>query len=316
MSRFIALTGGVGGAKLGLGLCQVLTPDELLLVVNTGDDFEHLGLHVAPDLDTLTYTLAGLANPTLGWGRADESWNCLETLGSLGGETWFQLGDRDLALHLRRTSALASGATLSDVTRSIGRQLGIEHPILPMSDQPVRTYLATPTETLSFQHYFVRERCQPRVTGIEFRGAAAARPAPGLLEAIHDCDGVIICPSNPFLSVDPILAIPGIRDALKATAAPVIAVSPIVGGAAVKGPTAKIMHELDLGTMADDIARHYGDLLDIFVLDELDQALDGQLAVRTVVAQTVMRSLDDKVALARCVLAELTALATLTSRAP
>ena len=302
MSRYVALTGGVGGAKLAVGLCELLKPDELTLVVNTGDDFEHLGLYIAPDLDTLTYTLSGLANPELGWGRGDESWSCLEALGQLGGESWFQLGDRDLALHLLRTQRLRAGEPLSEVTAGIAQQLGIEHPILPMSDDPVRTYVETSDGTLSFQHYFVREQCKPRVKAIEFRGAAEARPTPGLLDAIAACDGVIICPSNPFLSVDPILAVPGVRAALQATSAPVAAVSPIVGGAAVKGPTAKIMRELDLSTMADEIVAHYGELLDLFVLDELDKFLESQLGLPTLVAQTVMRSQSDKVHLAERVL--------------
>ncbi|MEM6708016.1 MAG: 2-phospho-L-lactate transferase [Pseudomonadota bacterium] len=303
MTRIVALTGGVGGAKLALGLDAVLAPEDLTLVVNTGDDFDHLGLHIAPDIDTLTYTLAGLANPELGWGRGDESWNCLQTLSTLGGETWFQLGDRDLALHLVRTQALKAGQRLSEVTTTLTRQLGIEATVLPMSDDPVRTHVETNAGRLSFQHYFVREQCEPRVEAIEFEGADTARAAAGVVEAIDDCDGVIICPSNPFLSVDPMLAIDELHTALRRTTAPVIAVSPIVGGAAIKGPTAKIMHELNLGTMADEIARHYGDLLDLFVLDELDKFLHGQLDVPTTVTQTVMRTQNDKEALARTCLA-------------
>ncbi|MEM1435075.1 MAG: 2-phospho-L-lactate transferase [Pseudomonadota bacterium] len=303
MSHYLALTGGVGGAKLALGLTRVLPPEELTLVVNTGDDFEHLGLHIAPDIDTLTYTLSGLANAELGWGRGDESWNCLDTLGQLGGETWFQLGDRDLALHLRRTALLRAGHTLTEVTAVLSQQLGIEPRILPMSDDPVRTIVHSNQGRLSFQHYFVREQCKPRVEQIEFEGAATARPAPGLLEAIASCDAIIICPSNPFLSVDPVLSVPGVRQALLDTPAPVVAVSPIVGGTAVKGPTAKIMHELNLATMADEIANHYGELIDLFVLDELDKFLDGQLPVQTLVAQTVMRTLEDREQLARVVLA-------------
>lgn len=305
MSRYLAITGGVGGAKLALGLARTLQPEELTLVVNTGDDFEHLGLHIAPDIDTLTYTLAGLANAELGWGRGDESWNCLAVLNQLGGETWFQLGDRDLALHLQRTALLRAGQTLSEVTSELTQQLGIGPRVLPMSDDPVRTIVHCNTGRLSFQHYFVRERCKPRVERIEFEGAAEARPAPGLLDAIAESDAIIICPSNPFLSVDPMLAIPGVRQALLDSAATVVAVSPIVGGTAIKGPTAKIMHELNLGTMADDIASHYGELLDLFVLDELDKFLDGQLAVQTLVTQTVMRSVEDKEQLARTVLAAL-----------
>jgi len=302
MRRILAITGGVGGAKLALGLAKRLEPHEVLFAVNTGDDFTHLGLEIAPDLDTLTYTLAGLANPELGWGRGDESWNALETLGQLGGETWFRLGDRDLALHLRRTSMLAAGATRTEAAAAIGRSLGIAHRVAPMSDDPVRTVVHTPEGPLAFQHYFVRERCAPTVTGFSFQGVERARPNPLILEWLDDATGVVICPSNPFVSVDPLLALPGMRAALAAARCPVVAVSPIVGGQAIKGPTAKMMQELRVPASAAQVAAHYGDLLDGFVLDEQDRALDGTLGPSTIVAQTVMLTLADRIALADTVL--------------
>jgi len=302
MRRILAITGGVGGAKLALGLAKRLGPDEALFAVNTGDDFTHLGLEIAPDLDTLTYTLAGLANPELGWGRADETWSFMETLGQLGGPTWFRLGDRDLALHLQRTDLLAGGATRTDAAAAIARSLGIAHPIAPMSDDPVRTMVHTPDGTLAFQHYFVRDRCAPSVTGFSFKGIEQARPNPLILKWLDQATGIVICPSNPFVSVDPLLGLPGMRAALKRCGAPVIAVSPIVGGQAIKGPTAKMMQELRVPATAAQVAAHYGDLLDGFVLDQQDRDLDGALAPATIVAQTVMLTLADRVALADTVL--------------
>ncbi len=303
MGRYLAITGGVGGAKLGLGLARVLGPDSLLFVVNTGDDFQHLGWHVSPDVDTLTYTLAELANTELGWGRGDETWAFMEALEALGGETWFRLGDRDLALHTTRTQMLAAGATLTEVTRHITRSLGIEHEILPMSDDPVRTTVHTQGGPLAFQHYFVRDRCEPEVTGFAFVGAADAGANPRLLDALDALDGIVICPSNPFVSVDPLLALPGLTDALKRCPAPVVAVSPIVGGSAIKGPTAKMMRELEVPAAAAQVASHYGDLLDGFVLDLQDADAQPALGVPSVVTQTVMVSLQDRIALARQTLA-------------
>ena len=214
--RCLALSGGVGGAKLALGLAHVLPPEDLLVVANTGDDFEHLGLLICPDIDTVTYTLAGIANPETGWGRADESWHFMETLAALGGETWFRLGDRDLALHMERTRRVAAGETLSAVTQDIGRRLGVRPSVAPMSDQPVRTIVETPDGPLPFQHYFVREQCAPHVTGFRFEGADTAKPAPAFAAALKNAlDAIVICPSNPFISIDPILAIPGVRQALR-----------------------------------------------------------------------------------------------------
>lgn len=302
MTRILAITGGVGGAKLALGLAHVLGPDEVGFVVNTGDDFEHLGLEICPDLDTLTYTLAGLANPDTGWGRQDETWNFLEAMQTLGGETWFQLGDKDLALHVTRTRLLAEGTRRTDVAAAIGQALGVRHAMLPMSDDAVRTTVLTADGALSFQHYFVRDRCAPAVTGFEFRGAEAARPSPEVLDWLAAADGVVICPSNPFVSVDPMLSMPGMRQALIDAPAPVVAVSPIVGGAAIKGPAAKMMRELDLPASADQVAAHYDGLLDGFVFDRRDADLQARIEVPAVAAQTVMLTLRDRIDLARTVL--------------
>ncbi len=302
MRRILAITGGVGGAKLALGLAKRLSPDEVLFAVNTGDDFTHLGFEIAPDLDTLTYTLAGLANPELGWGRADETWNFMETLERLGGETWFRLGDRDLALHVHRTRLLAAGASRTEATAKIAAALGIAHRIAPMSDDPVRTMVHMAEDTLAFQHYFVRDRCAPSVTGFTFEGIEKAQPNPLILKWLEQASGIVICPSNPFVSVDPLLQLPGMRAALLAAPGPVVAVSPIVGGQAIKGPTAKMMQELRVPASAAQVADHYGGLLDGFVLDEQDRELDGTLAPSTIVAQTVMLTLADRVALADTVL--------------
>ena len=304
--RVVALTGGIGGAKLALGLTRLLRPDELSFVVNTGDDFEHLGFHISPDVDTLTYTLAEEANPETGWGRRDETWHFMEALERFGGETWFRLGDRDLALHAFRRSRLDAGATLTQVTREICGKLGIAHDVWPMSDDPVRTRVRTPDGALAFQHYFVRDRCAPAVTGFEFAGIETAAVNPELVTALQEpVRAVVICPSNPFVSVDPILDIPGMRDLLRGTGAPVLAVSPIVGGQAIKGPTAKMMRELAIPATAEQVAAHYAGLITAFVLDERDAAAQPAveaLGLDTVVAQSVMVTLQDRVDLARAVL--------------
>ena len=302
--QVLALCGGVGGAKLALGLYRHLGPGRLRVVVNTGDDFEHLGLHVSPDLDTVLYTLSGRDNPETGWGRADETWSFMSALETLGGETWFRLGDGDLALHVERTRRLRAGETLSRVCDDFAGRFGIHARILPMSDDPVRTMVHTPGGRLTFQHYFVREACRPTVTGIAFEGAADARPNPEALRALADpgLEAVVICPSNPYLSIDPILALPDLRAALAACAAPVIAVSPVVGGRAVKGPTAKIMRELGVAPTGAAIARHYQGLIDGLVLDHADASQADGLAVPAAVTGSVMTSLDDRVALARVVL--------------
>ncbi len=305
--RCIALSGGVGGAKLALGLDRILGESELLVVANTGDDFEHLGLAVCPDIDTVLYTLAGVANPETGWGRADEGWRAMQTLEALGGETWFRLGDRDIGLHLERTRRLRDGEALSEITADIAQRLGIASRILPMSDHPVRTVVETPGGPLAFQHYFVREQCVPVVTGFRFEGADNARPAPGLSEVFGDpaLEAIVICPSNPFISIDPILSVPGLRDAIAASAAPVVAVSPIVGGRAIKGPTAKMMAELGLETDTVAVARHYRGLIDGFILDECDRGAAEAvraLGMEPAVTNTVMTSLADREHLARFVL--------------
>ena len=299
----LALTGGVGGAKLALGLAKLLGPDELAFVVNTGDDFEHLGFHISPDMDTLTYTLAGAANPTTGWGRSDESWHFMDALEQMGAETWFRLGDRDLALHVHRRSLLEQGCNLTEVTATLAQALGIRHRILPMSDDPVRTRVHTPGGPLAFQHYFVRDQCEPTATGFEFAGAdCAALNAAIPFAAVK---ATVICPSNPFVSVDPILAVPGMRNALRSTGGPVVAVSPIVGGRAIKGPTAKMMHELGIPATTVEVARHYIGLATHFVIDDVDaRAADAvrELGFATTVAQTVMTTLEDRVSLAQTVL--------------
>ena len=298
----LALTGGVGGAKLALGLARLLAPDEVVFVVNTGDDFEHHGLPISPDVDTLAYTLAGIAGAA-GWGRSDETWHCMETLERLGGESWFRLGDRDLALHIRRRELLANGLSLTAATAALAHSLGVRHCILPMSDDAVRTRVYTPQGPLAFQHYFVRDRCRPKALRFEFAGAATARLNPAI--RFGELRAVVICPSNPFVSVDPILAVPGMTDSLHNADVPVIAVSPIVGGKALKGPTAKMMRELGVPATAEAVARHYAGLATHFVIDEVDAAAEASvraLGMHTAVAQTVMKSVADKVALARVVL--------------
>jgi LPPG:FO 2-phospho-L-lactate transferase len=303
--RVLALSGGIGGAKLALGLDRVLEPGLLTVVANTGDDFTHLGLHVSPDIDTLLYTLAGLDDPAKGWGRRDETWTFMKALEALGGESWFLLGDGDLATHVERTRRLAAGETLSMVTEVFRQRLGIGARILPMSNEPVRTRVCTDEGWLDFQHYFVRRRCEPAVQALEFEGAASARLAPDVVTAFADpaLAAIIICPSNPYLSVDPILAVPGMREALKERRVPVLAVSPIIAGQAVKGPTAKMMTELGLAPSAATVARHYEGLIDGFVIDTLDADVEVPAGMRVVVAPTLMRSLDDRINLARTVLA-------------
>ncbi len=300
----LAVSGGIGGAKLALGLYRILPPGALTVVANTGDDFEHLGLAISPDIDTLLYTLAGLDNPELGWGRRDETWTFMQALGSLGGETWFNLGDGDLATHIERTRRLAAGETLSAITDDFRRRLGISAGLLPMSDDRVRTRLLTAAGWLDFQDYFVRQRCAPAVRDVGFAGAAEARPQPAFLAALADENlrAVVICPSNPFISVDPILAVLGVREALRACGAPVVAVSPIIGSKAVKGPTAKMMAELGLPVDAAAVARHYGDILDLYIADETDADDLGELGVPVIFARTLMLSLEDREALARAVL--------------
>jgi LPPG:FO 2-phospho-L-lactate transferase len=316
--QVVALSGGIGGAKLALGLSRVLAPDELTVIANTGDDFEHLGLCISPDIDTVVYTLAGLADPERGWGRDGESWRFMDSLRQLGGEDWFALGDQDLALHVARTRRLAAGEPLHAVTAALAGALGVRQRVLPMSDDPVRTRVLTDEGWLDFQPYFVRRRCEPRVRALEFAGAAQARPAAALLAlsgrdsrdgSAADIRAVVLCPSNPYLSVDPILAMPGVRAALAACPAPVVAVSPLVDGRAVKGPTAKLMGELGLAVSHASIAEHYDGLIDVLVVDADEPALRDRPGLRTVVAPTLMRSLEDRERLALTVLAAADAVA-------
>ncbi len=300
--KVVVLTGGVGGAKLVLGLAQIMPPANITAIVNTGDDFRHLGLWVSPDIDTLLYTLSGKANAAQGWGREGETWQFMAALRSLGGADWFNLGDGDLALHALRTEALAQGETLSAVTRRFGKAWSVDVTMLPMSDDPVATHLATDAGDLPFQRYFVEQRCLPVVRAIRFEGAHAAKPAPGVIEAIRDpaTRAILIAPSNPYLSVDPILAVPGVRAALAEASAPVVAVSPIVGGKAVKGPTGKLMDELGVSATPATIAAHYAGILDGLLVDERDAA-DG-LALPHAFADTLMTTLDDRARVARAAL--------------
>ncbi len=303
-ATYVALSGGVGGSKLALGLSHLLG-SQLTIIVNTGDDFEHLGLHVSPDIDTTLYTLAGLVNEGTGWGRRDESWNFMRAIEALGGPGWFRLGDGDLAMHVDRSRRLLDGETLTQICAHFRACLGVKPQVLPMSDDRVRTLVDTDTGTLAFQEYFVRQQCRPRVHAIRFAGASMARAQPTALQALAAASlaGVIICPSNPYLSVDPILAVPGIPEALRKCAAPVIAVTPLIGGKAVKGPTAKIMEELGLAADVRTIARHYSGLIDGFILDNEDAHHEPALALPTLVTNTMMKTLEDKISLARAAIA-------------
>lgn len=288
--KVVALAGGVGGAKLVDGLAAVLPARDLTVIVNTADDFDHLGLSISPDLDTVMYTLAGVANPETGWGRVDESWAFLETFETLGGPTWFRLGDRDLALHMERTRRLRQGETLTQVTADLSRMLEISVKIIPMSDEPVRTMVHTDEGQLAFQEYFVARACEPVVRSFEFRGAEAAAPAPGVIEGLEGADVVIFCPSNPWVSLDPILAVPGIGEAVQAR--PTIGISSIVGGNAIKGPAAKMYAELGVEPSALAVAQHFSGL-DAIVIDAVDaEWMDAirALGMQPFVTNTVMDS--------------------------
>lgn len=295
----VVLTGGIGGAKLVLGLLRVLPPASITAIVNTGDDFRHLGLYVSPDIDTLLYTLSGKASTELGWGRAGETWSFMAAARELGAADWFALGDGDLALHVVRTFQLERGASLSEVTAAFARAFGLGLTVLPMSDDPVATWLETDEGALAFQRYFVQRRCEPRVRTIRFDSADAASPAPGVVDAIERADAVIVAPSNPYLSVDPILAVPGVRAALARTGAPVVAVSPLVGGKAVKGPTAKLMGELGVTVGNEAVAERYRDFVDGLLIDEGDPPPAAMPHARTA---TLMATLDDRERVARAAL--------------
>jgi LPPG:FO 2-phospho-L-lactate transferase len=301
--RFIlGLAGGVGGGKLAQGLAAALPPEELAIVVNTADDFVLLGLHISPDIDSVLYAVAGLNDPERGWGLAGESWNFMAALERLGGDTWFKLGDRDLATHMLRSQALAAGRSLSDVTAMLARRLGVAHTIAPMSDDPISSVVLTSEGALDFQDYFVRRQCHPAYRGLDIRGAATARPSNVLRNALDRALAVVIAPSNPLVSIDPILAVPGVAAALRRSGRPVVAVSPIVGGRAVKGPLAKMMHERGQEPSALGVAQHYGSLVDGWIVDTMDRALVPAieaLGCRVIVRNTIMHTLDEKRSLAQ-----------------
>jgi len=295
----VALAGGVGGAKLAHGLAQHLTPDQLTIIVNTGDDFEHLGLLICPDIDTVLYNLAEVQHPQQGWGRADESFQVLEETRRLGHDAWFRLGDRDIALHLLRRQMLDAGLSLTEITAELALQLGIDHPVLPMSDQPVRTIIITPEGEMPFQEYFVHRRTEPTMLGMRLEGLDQAQPSTAVSTALAEADLIVFCPSNPYVSIDPILALPGMREVI--CARPTIAVSPIVGGLALKGPAAKMMAEQGADVSATGVARHYDDLLDGFVLDQADQQLAENISaigILPFVTDTIMRDKMDRERLA------------------
>jgi LPPG:FO 2-phospho-L-lactate transferase len=301
----VVLAGGVGAAKFLEGVVQVVPPDQVTAVVNTGDDMTLHGLRISPDLDIVTCTLADLIDREQGWGIAGDTSECMTWLGRLGAPTWFKLGDRDLALHIRRTALLAEGQRLSAVADQFRRALGVASTILPMSDDPVETYIDTPLGTIHFEEYFVQHRAQIDVLGVRFVGAEQSRPAPGVLEAIRDAEVVLIAPSNPIVSVGTILAVPGVRAAIERTSAPVVAVSPIVGGAAIKGPAAPLLRAHGYAVSAVGVADCYQGLIDALVIDRVDAELADQLRARdleVVVTDTIMRGLPEKRALAHAAL--------------
>jgi LPPG:FO 2-phospho-L-lactate transferase len=301
----VTLAGGVGAARFLEGLVQVVPAEDVTAIVNTGDDFELHGLYISPDLDIVTCTLAGLIDQTQGWGIAGDTLECMAWLGRLGAPTWFALGDRDLALHIRRTALLRAGYTLSEVTDQFRRALGVAVRILPMSDQPMPTHVLTPAGELHFEEYFVQRRAQDEVLGVRYVGVEAARPAPGVLEVIREAEAVLIAPSNPIVSVGTILALPGVRSALQEAHAPVVAVSPIVGGAAIKGPAAPLMRALGFEVSARGVAACYRDVADVLVIDQVDAALADDirgLGLDVVVTDTIMRGPAEKRALAQAAL--------------
>jgi LPPG:FO 2-phospho-L-lactate transferase len=299
--HILALAGGVGGGKLARGLAAVLPPDRLTIVVNTADDFVHLGLHISPDIDSVLYSLADLNDPQRGWGLADETWNFMAAMDRLGGETWFRLGDRDLATHILRTQELAGGRSLSETTALLSRRLGIAHSVAPMSDDAVRSVVRTEFGRLAFQDYFVRRKCDPVFLGVEFEGVETAKPGAALADALHRADAVVVTPSNPFVSIDPILEVPGVAGTLRRRRVPIVAVSPIVAGAAIKGPLAKMMRERGMEVSPLGVARHYGSFITGWIVDKADRSLAPaieELGCRVRACPTVMRSSDDKARLA------------------
>ena len=304
-ARVLAISGGIGGAKLALGLQRVLPPGDLAVLVNTGDDFRHLGLSICPDLDTVMYTLAGVANTETGWGRRGETWNFIEELARLGGETWFRLGDRDLVVHVERTRRPRAGESLTAITEDLRRRFRVPSALLPMTDDAVSTMLDTEAGALEFQDYFVRRQCEPLVRAVHYLGADDAAPNPAVVELLASdaLECVVLCPSNPYLSIGPILGVPGLRRALETCRAPIVVVSPVIGGRAVKGPTVKLMHELGVEVSPRSIARHYAGLIDGLVLDTADAALAPTVGVPALVVPTLMQTLEDREQLARAALA-------------
>ena len=310
--EYLALSGGVGGAKLVLGLSQILAPEKLIVVANTADDFKHIGLNISPDLDTIMYTLANLNNSELGWGQKKETWQFLEALGRLDQETWFKIGDRDLATHIVRTTKLDNGSTLSQVTKELCLSLGVKHQLIPMTNDKVATVVHTKSgQSIPFQQYFVRDRCVPKVRGFEFQGIATAAPSSSFLKSLKSpkLRLIIICPSNPYVSIDPILRMSGVLDQIAARRIPVIAISPIISGQALKGPAAKMMEELGESASAIGIAKHYQtlyrDMLTGFIIDEKDCRLEPdftEMGLRTIATNTVMVTLQDRINLAQEVL--------------
>jgi LPPG:FO 2-phospho-L-lactate transferase len=301
VSYVLALAGGVGGAKLVLGLSKLLSPEELSIVVNTGDDEDFFGLHVSPDLDTVMYTLAGLSNTDTGWGLSGESFRTLERLKVYGAETWFNLGDLDFATHLSRTEMLKEGRSLSEITSHLCVSLGIIHNIAPMTDGYLRTMVGTAEGEMSFQEYFVKNRCLPVVKYLKFSGAQSCEASNALKDSLNKCEAIVFCPSNPFLSLDPILAVKGVKDAIANFSGSRIAISPIIGGQAIKGPAAKMMAELGHDVSPFGVAKKYKELCDIFVIDNLDfqfAPMIEELDIKVLVTNTLMQNEEDKITLA------------------
>jgi LPPG:FO 2-phospho-L-lactate transferase len=301
--KVVVLSGGVGGARFLRGLVDVVDPRDVTVIGNVGDDLEVLGLCVSPDLDSILYALAGLADEERGWGRADETWNALETVASIGGESWFRLGDRDLGLHLVRTQLLRDGTTLTEVTARLVEALGLGLTLLPATDDPLRTSIQTPAGTFPFQTWFVARGHRDEVDAVRYEGADAARPAPGVLEALEAAEVILFAPSNPYVSIGPILAVAGIEEAIRRRNAPAVAVSPLIGGRAVKGPADRMLARLAGGTTPAHVASCYGDLIDVLVVDEADAHDVENLAVRPVVTKTLMTDRDARRRLAEAVLA-------------
>ena len=303
--KITALAGGIGASKFLLGVAGVLPPRDITVIANTGDDIELFGLRICPDIDTVTYTLGGVINPVTGWGLSGDTFECLQGLKRYYGDAWFNLGDRDLATHIFRTSQLRQGISLSEVTDSIRRVLGVESAILPMTNSYTPTWITTDEGEMHLQEYFVRRRCEPRVISIRFDNIEFAKPAPQVISAIVEADLVIVCPSNPFISIGPILSVPGLRDALRETNATIIAITPIVGGKALKGPAADMLRDLGHEVSASAVAKIYNDFLDIFVLDAVDAELKAEIEAngsRVITTNTIMDTTKQKLTLARAVI--------------